>query len=159
MTISRRTVRVAAFSLVAAGVLLVSIAAASSVLFTQTFPSVPNAPPGSITASCSSLQAWDGPVPAGGGSVLFNCTGQVGAFTVANAPATATPTFTLPTNATDLYVVPAYPSYSGPDSACASDSSAIPLTNASSVTLSTGGNWDYCIDAAGSLTSFSISWS
>ncbi len=159
MALPRRTFRIAAFALVAAGVMLVSVAAASSVLFTQTFPSVPNAPPGSIAAGCSSLQAWDGPVPAGGGSILFNCTGQVGAFAVANPPATATPTFLLPTNATDLYVVPAYPSYSGPGSACDSDSSAIALINASSVTLNTGGSWDYCIDAAGSLTSFSVSWS
>lgn len=152
-----RRFRILAFVMIGLGVSMIGLAAASSVLFTQTFPAVPSAPVGSIVASCSSLQSWGGPVPSGGGSVLFNCTGHTGAFVVSNPPVDATPSFTLPTNATDLYVLPALPV--GPGGACSTYQGAIALTSGSSATLATSGNWDYCVDATGSLTGFSISWS
>ena len=159
MSRASRAVRIAAYSLIAAGITLVGFAAASGVLFTQTFPSVPNAPPGSITSSCATLQAWDDQVPAGGGPILFNCTTSVGAFVVANAPATATPTFTLPTNASDLYVLPGFLTSGGPGTGCSSFGGAIVITNSSQVTFGTSGPWDYCVDATGSLAAFSVTWS
>jgi hypothetical protein len=145
------------FALIGTGLLLIGLAAASGVLFTQTFPAVPNAPPGSVAASCANLQSWGGPIPAGGGSVLFNCTGYSGAFVVSNPPASATPSFTLPTNATDLYVLPAYPS--GYGSGCAAGEGAIELSSGTPVVLKTSGSWDYCVDATGAIAGFSVTWS
>lgn len=148
-----RARRIVLFSIIGAGLTLIGIAAASSLLFVQTFPSVPS---GSISPNCSDLQAWNQPIPVGGGFVVFNCTSYLGAFIV-NAPTTATPSFTLPTNATDLYV---FPSYLGTwPSSCSAFSGAIELTSGVSVSLETKGSWDYCIDASGSLQGFSISWS
>ncbi len=158
MVPARRLVRIAAFALIGAGVVLVGVVAASSVLFSQTFPSVPSAPPGSLTASCSTLQAWNEQVPAEGGPILFNCTQEAGAFVVSDAPATATPTFALPANATDLYVVPAYPTYTGPGTGCAAYTEALMLTSGTPATFDSSGNWDYCVDATGSLPGFSVSW-
>lgn len=157
LAMTGRRFRILAFVMIGAGISIIGLAAASSVLFTQTFPAVSSAPPGSMAASCSSLQSWGGPVPSGGGSVLFNCTGRTGAFVVSNPPVRATPSFTLPTNATDLYVLPALPV--GPGGVCSSYQGAIALTSGSPVTLATSGNWDYCVDATGSLTGFSVSWS
>ncbi len=148
------------YVVIGAVAVVVGLAAASSLLFTQTFPSVPTAPAGSLTASCSTLQDWTGPIPYGGGLALFNCTGEPGAFEVTNPPATVAPTFTLPTNASDLYVLPAYPEYSyGWPATCDGFYGAIELTNGTAVELDTGGSWDYCIDATGGLAGFSISWS
>ena len=88
--------------------------------------------------------------------MVFNCTGQFGAFMV-HASVSATPAFTLPTNATDLY---AFPAYEGNwPSTCAAFPGAVGLTSGTSVTFSTNGSWDYCVDATGSLPGFSVTWS
>jgi hypothetical protein len=157
MARTRRFPRFGLFAAIGIVATLVGVAAASSVLFTQTFPSVPGAPPGSVTSGCATLQAWNSPVPHGGAMVLFNCTYQLGAFVVANAPVNVTPAFTLPTNATDLYVMPAvlttFPSN------CSGWAGAIPLASGTPVDLDTSGSWDYCVDATGGLAGFSVSWS
>jgi len=149
----KRIRRILPYVLIALGVSLIGFAGASSLLFTQNFPAVPS---GVITASCATLQAWNAPVPVTGGIVVFNCTGQYGAFVV-NTPTNATPTFALPTNATDLY---AYPSVLGTfPSTCSGFTGAIALISESPVDLSTKGSWSYCIDATGALQGFSIAWS
>jgi hypothetical protein len=159
MSTSRRSLRIGGFVAIGVGLLLVGLAAASSVLFTQNFPSVPTAPATSVTSSCSSLQAVGSYVPVGGGPILFNCTYELGAFVVDGAPATVVPTFTLPANATDLYVLPALPEYNGTMIDCAGFSGALEVTSGMSVALPTSGSWDYCVDATGALPAFTVSWS
>ena len=146
-------------ALIVGGMTLIGLVAASSVLFSQNFPSVPTEPPGSLTASCTNLQSIESWVPTGGGYVLFNCTSSAGAFLVSYAPATATPTFSLPANASDLYALPAYPDSNGTATSCAGFVGAIELSSGVAATFGTSGNWDYCVDAVGALQGFSVAWS
>jgi len=146
--------RLTIYALIGVGIALIGLAAASSVLFTQSFPSTSA---GTVTADCSDLQEW-GVLPAGGGMAIFNCTTYAGAFEV-NTPTTATPSFSLPTNATSAYIFPATPGTGSGTGSCDSLSGAVELISGSSVAFSAEGSWEYCVDATGSFPGFTVSWS
>jgi hypothetical protein len=128
----------------------------AELLFTQDFPSVTPASPVSPSASCSNLQVW-GSLPAGGGIVVFNCTGKLSAFVV-YTPVTATPAFTLPANATDLYAFPQADGVGSGTGSCSGVTGALGLISGSAINLASGG-WEYCVDATGAIAGFTISWS
>ena len=160
-----------------------SVATAFAILaFTQHFPVVPVSSVGGLTANCgdsagSTLNVV-GTVTAGtDGNLFFNCPspnagvcgtdgGSFCAFAVTNPPVTATPTFSLPSEYTALYLVDSL-------ALCPSSGAVggILLTSGTAVTITSGigtptlGPWFYCasftaasVGSSTSMPAFDVNW-
>jgi hypothetical protein len=134
-------------------------AVASAFLFTQTVPGVAEA--GLSEGTCgSSLSATPALLPSGGGSEVMFCSGAGSeyAFLVDGPSFTFTPTFALPSGATDIYAIPAPTPPSAPSGGCVSVSGGFGLSNGTSVTFPGTGTYDYCVDATAGFGSFTVNW-
>lgn len=138
-------------------------AAAFSIL-TQTVPggTVPNAGFGPTCATVA-MDTSASAASASAAEVVYNCTNA--ASIDVTAVGTHTPTFTLPTAFSDAMLIPSsskgIPTSTASSAACSSYTGAIALTSGVGAALSIA-NYDYCFDSsspAGSITSFSVSWS
>lgn len=128
----------------------------AALLFSQTAP-----PVGAINMSttCATLVAnVAGVVPGTSGHVIFDCGGSP-AFSVVGG-GTSTPSFSLGTGYTDLYV---FQATSPPAGAGCAGGSAFQLTSSTLVSWGASNSYSYCLDYASApsagLGAWSISWS
>jgi len=132
-------------------VLALAMVVAAINLFTHTFPAGTTG--AHVTTTCSTLTMGTPSVPAGSGTVRFNCGATTPAF-VADGSGPVTPTFSLgATLYTGLSIV-------------ASAAIGTSCTGGTALTSGTGltppaGNYDYCASytGAGVLPGFTLTWS
>ena len=150
--LTRATKRRSVWLLFGSILIIAGMATATTLLFTQTFPSVAQA---GLTEGCSTLVA-DNLIAATPVSVNFDCGGPAAFTTVNTGP--YTPTYTLPTGATALSVVTA--STASPGTQCQGQAGVVALTSGSAVsTLTANHGYDYCLSVSGtSVTTFSVTW-
>ncbi len=151
-----------------AGILLVVLGvagAAVSYSLTQTFPSATAPSSSGVTATCSTL-TYDSADSAASGTpagsaMVFNCP-TAPAFTVATA-GTLTPTFSLPSGATALYLLPSAstgaPSADPTTGNCSTPANSISLKTTTGASL-TATSYDYCLQATAgaAILGFPITW-
>ncbi len=135
--------------------IIAGMAAATTLLFTQTFPSVAQ---GGMTEGCSTLTADNFITIAPTEFVNFDCAGPAAFTTVTAGP--FTPTFVLPTGGSALSVVTS--STESPGSACNGQAGYVSLTSGSAVnSLIAAHSYDYCLGLnpnTASVLGFSVTW-
>ena len=132
-------------------VLALAMVVAAVNLFTHTFPTGTTG--AHLTTACSPLTMGTPSVPAGTGTVRFNCGAATPAF-AADGSGPVTPTFSL---AGTLYTGLAIVASAAIGTSCTGGTA---LTSGTGLTP-TAGNYDYCATytGAGVLPGFSLTWS
>ena len=169
LRVKRRTVYVV--TIVALVLSVAGVALASVLIGTQTVPTQ-TAPSSTMELGCTgtlTVIEIDSYTQFGDGDTSFGCSSGAAAFTVIPSSGTYTPTFTLGSGYTDLWVFSSTTgSLEGGGTGSASNPAAaaelVELTSGTPATLSgpSGETYYYCADfatsAGGTLGSFSISW-
>jgi hypothetical protein len=132
---------------------------AAVALFSQPAPSIPAS---GLTANCSSptqlVPSKTIVVIGSTGLVTFTCPSAAAAFHA--VPSSQTPTFTLGTGYSTLFV---YPHSNAAAATCAATTGSIALTSGSAVSFVSTNDWDYCGDYSGvgsaGLGAWTVSWS
>jgi len=137
---------------------VVGVATTIHTILTQTVPTTPSLSPAVKAGPCGSALVNDGPVLIPfGGAVVASCngTGSGEAFDWVGGATSATPVFSLPANATDLYVIP---NGSSVLTSCGNVSGSTSLSTDVPVPGLSNGAYDYCVDATGGFPSFTVTW-
>lgn len=124
----------------------IGMLAVAAVLYSQTL-TAPTTTAAVLARNCEPAAANPASgIPVGtSGFVIWRCTLTTAALTVNTGGGTVTPTFTLGTGFTSLYV---YPAATGPVTDCLSATGEKPLSSGTSVAFAGGdaGGWNYCSD-------------
>lgn len=142
---------VTVFALTAVGTAL-----AGSVFLTQTIPgaSQPTGMTGCSTLAQIGNSTSNGTL--GNFSAAFGCSSPVGPAIHVSSQASNKAAFTTPTNVTGVYLMTSSSTIGA--TGCQGVSGALKLKAGASITVPLG-SYDYCVDAAGTYGSFTISWS
>ena len=128
-------------------------------IFTQNLPGATAAAP-VLTSNCEPTVGNSTTMPVDGGYIYYGCGAgaATAAFTVDVTGKDVTPTFALNGEATDLYAF----SFGGiPTGDGRSSASGVVhmLTSGMAVSFSSATGYGYCVDATGSFSEISVTWS